>query len=92
MVFCHFLCHVCRLNPGRTKAMKPFQDLRTQWKLARRSRKKMRFSRFAEIILLSYAKSGRTWLSVMISHIAHQKFGTPAEQLISSSEFREGNP
>jgi hypothetical protein len=72
--------------------MKPFQDLRTQWKLARRSRKKMRFFRSADIILVAYAKSGRTWLSVMISHIAHQKFGTPAEQLISSSEFREANP
>ena len=28
----------------------------------------------------------------MISHIAHQKFGTPAEQLVSNSEFREAYP
>lgn len=72
--------------------MRPFQDLRTLWKLNRRFRKKMRSFRAADVALVAYAKSGRTWLSVMISHIAHQKFGTPAELLISGSEFHAANP
>jgi hypothetical protein len=44
------------------------------------------------VVLVAYAKSGRTWLSVMVSHIAHQKFGTPPSELISSTEFREKYP
>lgn len=47
----------------------------------------MRAFQDAEVVLVAYAKSGRTWLSVMISHLAHQKFGTSPNDLVSSSEF-----
>lgn len=47
----------------------------------------MRAFQDAEVVLVAYAKSGRTWLSVMISHLAHQKFGTSPSDLVSSSEF-----
>ena len=55
-------------------------------------RKKLKLLTGADVVLTAYAKSGRTWLSVMISHLVHQKFGTPANELITSSEFRRQYP
>ncbi len=68
------------------------QKFHLGWKKYRRSRKKLGVFRDADVVLVAYAKSGRTWLSVMISHIAHQKFGTPVDELISSSDFRRKYP
>ncbi len=67
-------------------------DPRLEWQKLRRSRKKLRLFRGADVVVVSYAKSGRTWLSVLISHIVHQKFGTPVEELVSSSKFRKRHP
>jgi hypothetical protein len=66
--------------------------LRLRWKLYRRSAKKLRKLRGADVVLVAYAKSGRTWLSVMLSHLVHEKFGTPANELITSSDFRQKYP
>jgi alcohol sulfotransferase len=67
-------------------------DLRLRWKIFKRSHKRLRFFRRADVVLVAYAKSGRTWLSVMISQLVHRKFGTPAEVLISTSDFRRDYP
>ena len=68
--------------------MKSLRNPRVHWKIYRRTRKKLKFLANADVVLVAFAKSGRTWLSVMISHIAHQKFGSPANELVSSSRFR----
>ncbi len=81
-----------RPGHGRTRRARSLQNLRILWKKRRRTRKKMRAFQGAEVVLVAYAKSGRTWLSVMISHLAHQKFGTEPSDLISSSEFAQKYP
>ncbi len=67
-------------------------ELRLRLRRFKRSRKRLRSFRRADVVLVSYPKSGRTWLSVMLSHLVHIKFGTPAEALISTSEFRRNYP
>jgi len=67
-------------------------SLHLRWKRFKRSQKKMRSFRRADVVLVAYAKSGRTWLSVMITHLAHQRFGTPLDQLVGSSAFRRNYP
>lgn len=66
--------------------------LHLRWKTFKRSHKKMRMFRRADVVLVAYAKSGRTWLSVMITHLAHQRFGTPLDQLVGSSDFLRNYP
>ncbi len=72
----------------QTAQARPVRNLHLRWKRFKRSHKKMRIFRRAEVVLVAYAKSGRTWLSVMITHLAHQRFGTPLDELVASSEFR----
>jgi Sulfotransferase domain len=67
-------------------------SLRLRWKRYKRSHKKMRTFRRADFVLVAYAKSGRTWLSVMITHLAHQRFGTPLDELVGSSDFQRNYP
>jgi hypothetical protein len=48
--------------------------------------------RAADAVVVSAAKSGRTWLAVLISHVYHQRFGIDEQQVIRSDNFRRLNP
>jgi hypothetical protein len=72
----------------QTVTARPARNLHLRWKRFKRSQKKLRIFRRADVVLVAYAKSGRTWLSVMITHLAHQRFGTPLDELVASSKFR----
>ncbi len=61
--------------------------LRTGWRLRRRSRKKLARLAEADLVLVSYPKSGRTWLITMISHVLHRRFGVPETQLVNFDNF-----
>lgn len=51
-------------------------------------RKKRRRLREADAIILSMAKSGRTWLNAMLSHYYHLTAGAPPDQLLNAENFR----
>lgn len=87
--FGRFLCHLGPMDRVGTVAA---PSLYLRWKRFKRTHKKMRSFRRADVVLVAYAKSGRTWLSVMITHLAHQRFGTPLDQLVGSSAFRRTYP
>ncbi len=53
----------------------------------RRAKKLMRRVRTADAAVVSVGKSGRTWLRAMVSHIYHQRYGLPAEDLIDFDNF-----
>ncbi len=60
------------------------------WRRQRRRRfKKYRKLTEAELVLVSHAKSGRTWLVTMLSHYYHVTRGTPANQLINGGGFKQ---
>ena len=41
----------------------------------------------ADVVLLSPAKSGRTWLRAMLSHVYHLSYGTPIDELVTRDRF-----
>jgi len=41
----------------------------------------------SDVLVLSPAKSGRTWLRVLLSHVWHLAFGVPADRLIRFDNF-----
>ncbi len=51
-------------------------------------RKKRRRLREADAVVLSMAKSGRTWLNAMLSHYYHLTEGAPPDQLLNADNFR----
>ncbi len=55
----------------------------------RRSKKLMRRVRSADAAVVSVGKSGRTWLRAMVSHLYHQRYGLPAQELIDFDNFHE---
>ncbi len=65
-----------------------FEQLR-QWRRDRqRFHKKRRKLTQAEVVLVSHAKSGRTWLLTMLSHYYCVTRGIPADQLIGGDNFK----
>jgi hypothetical protein len=58
----------------------------------RTARKKLHKVRGSDVVVVSYAKSGRTWLNAMISRLYHVRYGTPATQLINHDNFQRFNP
>jgi len=48
--------------------------------------------RRAEVLVVSPAKSGRTWLAAMISHVYHQRHGIPESEIIRFDNFKRLNP
>ena len=44
------------------------------------------------MVVVTHAKSGRTWLLVMISHLFHLKYGTPAEEIIKFDNLHRLEP
>jgi alcohol sulfotransferase len=57
----------------------------------RRGRKLLARARTADVAIVSVAKSGRTWLRAMISHLYHQRFGVPEQALINFDDFHALN-
>jgi hypothetical protein len=41
----------------------------------------------ADVVVISHAKSGRTWLAAMISHVYHRRYGIPESELIQFDNF-----
>lgn len=41
----------------------------------------------ADVVFLSPAKSGRTWVRAMLSHVYHLNYGTPADAIVSRDRF-----
>lgn len=62
------------------------------WARWQRQRKALRKLRSADAAIVSAAKSGRTWLAVMISHIYHQRLGIPEREVIRGDNFRRLDP
>ena len=48
--------------------------------------------READLVIVSFGKSGRTWLRVMLSHLFCVKHGLPKGALLSFDNFRRMNP
>src|SRR5262245_54654845 len=53
----------------------------------RRTRKKLSKLDGADVVIVSFAKSGRTWLAAMISRVFHLTYGTPAHELVNFDNF-----
>ena len=68
------------------------ERLRTWQDRGRIIRKRLPRIKAAEVILVSYPKSGRTWLRVMMSHIYHLRYATPVTELIEFDNLRAINP
>lgn len=58
----------------------------------RRAAKLFRRLQVADAAVVSAGKSGRTWLRAMVSHIYHQRYGVPAEELINFDNFHARHP
>jgi hypothetical protein len=57
-----------------------------------RGRKDMRRLRRADCVLVAFAKSGRTWLRVMISRLFQVKYGLPPDEIMELDNFHRSNP
>jgi hypothetical protein len=66
--------------------------LRAHAKMLRRQFKHWHAFATADIVFLSPAKSGRTWLRAMLSHVYHLSYGTPVDQLVSRDRFHRLEP
>lgn len=56
-----------------------------------RRRKDLGRLKRADFVLASHAKSGRTWLRVMISRLYQMKYGLPDNQILELDNYRERN-
>jgi len=75
------------VTAGGPAAWRLLRRLAMERRLRRRTRKKLRRLAEADAVLVSYPKSGRTWLVTMISHVLHRRFGTPPTQLVNFDNF-----
>lgn len=57
-----------------------------------RGREQYRKLQKADIVIVSFGKSGRTWLRVMLSRLYQQLFGLPERALIGFDNFHKMNP
>ena len=63
------------------------------WYRAKRRRQKILWRlRHADVVVVTHAKSGRTWLLVMISHLFHLKYGTPINEIIKFDNLHRQDP
>lgn len=54
----------------------------------RRVRKRRPQLEAADVVFLSHAKSGRTWLRVLASHVWHRRYGTPVDEIVDLDNLR----
>ncbi|MDJ0785978.1 MAG: sulfotransferase domain-containing protein [Myxococcota bacterium] len=57
-----------------------------------RSYKEVRKARRCDVMVLSRAKSGRTWVRAMLSRLYQQRYGLPEAQLIEFDNFHAQDP
>lgn len=57
-----------------------------------RSHRKLRRLARADVVVVSFAKSGRTWLRVMMSRLFQLKYGLPEQTLIERENLHTLNP
>ncbi len=57
-----------------------------------RGREELRWVRRADCVVVSYGKSGRTWLRVMLSRFYQVRHGLPMRQLMSYDNLHRRNP
>ncbi|MGD8415716.1 MAG: sulfotransferase domain-containing protein [Pseudomonadales bacterium] len=62
--------------------------LRREQRLAWRNRLDNRRLLAADYVFLSRAKSGRTWVRVLLSHLYQQRFGLPESELLEYDNYR----
>jgi hypothetical protein len=43
----------------------------------------------ADVVVVSHAKSGRTWLATMISHVYHRRYGIAESELLQFDSFQK---
>lgn len=65
------------------------QHLVHWWHIGRRDRKLAQAMQQADALICFHAKSGSTWLRAMVSHVYHQRYGTPADVLLQHGNLRE---
>lgn len=58
----------------------------------RRTRKRLPELEAADLVLVSHAKSGRTWLVALISHVLHLTRGVPVDELWDGDRFHRIDP
>ncbi|MCX7629669.1 MAG: sulfotransferase domain-containing protein [Geminicoccaceae bacterium] len=58
----------------------------------RRTKKRLPELRAADVVLVSHAKSGRTWLVALISHVLHLTRGVPIDELWEGDNFQKFDP
>lgn len=58
----------------------------------RRARRRARLLAKADAVVVSYRKSGRTWLRAMLSHLYHERYGLPADLLLDGENLSERDP
>ncbi len=66
--------------------------LRTRLVARQRRQKKLRHLHASDVVMVTHTKSGRTWLLVMVSHVYHLRFGTPANEIVNDDNFHMINP
>ncbi|MCS6876894.1 MAG: sulfotransferase domain-containing protein [Geminicoccaceae bacterium] len=54
-------------------------------------KRRLKFAR-GDVIVVSHAKSGRTWLATMISQVYHQRYGLPENELVQFDNFHRRDP
>lgn len=55
-------------------------------------RRRIRLLREADVVFISHAKSGRTWVRAMLSHLYHLEHGVPADRLVDGDNFHRLAP
>lgn len=76
----------------RAERSGPVHKLKVAANRAARAFDERRKARAADLIVLSHAKSGRTWLRVMLSHLYETQFGLPQGQMLEFDNLHRQNP
>ena len=70
--------------------MRGWREALRAWRRRRRqAAKRLRAFREADVVVVSYGKSGRTWLAAMLSHLYHRRYGLPEELLLDGDRLHE---
>ncbi len=87
----HYLLHKIKLY-GTLSAVF-FLPYEKRKQIERRIRGKEEYRKLdqADWVLISWAKSGRTWLRVMLSHYYQQRFNIPQQHLLDFDNFKTMN-
>jgi alcohol sulfotransferase len=73
--------------------MQGWRDILKAWRRRRkRAAKRMRAFRAADVVVVSYGKSGRTWLAAMLSHLYHRRCGLPEHLLLDGDRMHALDP